>query len=137
MIKGYYQRCYTNTETSGWVPVAVSPDIPESASEFCAKNIQGKNSQISNNSVDEKNNVLNLFECDSDNDYLYLTHTQYGLISRDRPNMFSQSYIIPWNDERIKDPGTVLTPAAFLIPRSMVSLGTLLDFAFSITFASL
>ena len=111
MIKGYYQRCYTNTETSGWVPVAVSPDIPESASEFCAKNIQGKNSQISNNSVDEKNNVLNLFECDSDNDYLYLTHTQYGLISRDRPNMFSQSYIIPWNDERIKDPGTVLTLA--------------------------
>ena len=111
MIEGIYQRCYTNTETSGWVPVAVSPDIPESASEFCAKNIQGKNSQISNNSVDENNNVLNLFECDSDNEYLYLTHTQYGLISRDRPSMFSQSYIIPWNEERINDPGKVLALA--------------------------
>ena len=111
MIKGYYQRCYTNTESLGWVPVAVSPDIPESANEFCAKNIQGKNSQISNNSVDEKNNVLNLFECDSDNDYLYLTHTQYGLISRDRPSMFSHSYIIPWTEERIDEPGRVLTLA--------------------------
>ena len=111
MIKGIYQRCYTNTESSGWVPVAVSPDIPKAAADYCAKNIQGKNSQINNNSVDENNNVLNLFEFDSDNDYLYLTHTQYGLTSRDRPNMFSHSYIFHWNEKRLNDPGLVLTLA--------------------------
>lgn len=109
MIKEIYQSCYTNTETAGWMAVAASPDIPTSAAEFCVRSIHGKNSQIDNNAVDERGNTLNLFECDSDGEYLYLTHTQYGLISRDRPSMFAHTYVFPWNEEQLVDPNKFLT----------------------------
>ena len=109
MIKGIYQSCYTNTETAGWMSVAASPDLPAAAAEFCVRSIHGKNSQIDNNAVDERGNTLNLFECDSDGEYLYLTHTQYGLISRDRPSMFAQTYVFPWNEEQLVDPNKFLT----------------------------
>lgn len=109
MFKGIYQCCYTNTETAGWMPVAVSTGIPSSAAEYCLKQIHGKNSQIDNTAVDEKGKTLRLFECDSDGDYLYMTYTQYGLISRNRPSMFSHTYVFPWTEELIVDPNRFLT----------------------------
>ncbi len=109
MIKGIYQSCYTNTETAGWMSVAASPELPAAAADYCVRSIHGKNSQIDNNAVDERGNTLNLFECDSDGEYLYLTHTQYGLISRDRPSMFAHTYIFPWDEEQLVDPNKFLT----------------------------
>ena len=116
-MNGLYQCCYTNAQvnidgvvTPGWQAVAVSPGIPTAAYERCVR-IQSVNSSISGSAVDEHGDVLNLLELESDEAYLYIVHTQYGLLDRvGRSNMFSHGFIVPWSqNDALRDPNVFLT----------------------------
>lgn len=111
------QCCYTNAVqeiggkiSSGWQPVAVTNNIPSDAYNGCVK-LQNANSAIQSHMVDERGNVLNLFEITGDGAYVYVSRTQYGLVDRlGRPNMFSHAYIFSWKmEEVISDPNVILT----------------------------
>ena len=102
-----YQCCYTNATqsagdkvTSGWQTTAVSPDIPRDAHETCVK-LQNANAPLCANAVDERGNVLALWEILGDGSYLYVIQTQFGLTDRlGRPNMFSHAVIFPLRNNR-------------------------------------
>ena len=97
-----FQCCYTNAEkeiggkmTSGWQPVAVSPDIPSDAYNACVK-IQNSNIPSRSDLVDETGKALKLYEFHGDGNYIYVVCTQYGLSDRvGRPNMFSHGVVFP------------------------------------------
>lgn len=119
MTENIMQCCYTNAEqeiggkiSSGWQPVAVTNNIPSDAYNGCVK-LQNANSAIQSHMVDERGNVLNLFEITGDGAYVYVSRTQYGLVDRlGRPNMFSHAYIFSWKmEEVISDPNVILTLA--------------------------
>lgn len=113
------QCCYTNASTevagkisSGWQPVAVSPDIAPTAYNKCTE-MQSVNSSIENAMVDENGEILNLYEIAGDGNYVYILRTQYGLLDRlGRANMFSHAYILPWDENDVlSDPNILLTIA--------------------------
>ena len=117
MTETIMQCCYTNAVqeiggkiSSGWQPVAVTNNIPSEAYNGCVK-LQNANSTIQSHMVDERGNVLNLFEITGDGAYVYVSRTQYGLLDRlGRPNMFSHAYIFSWKQEDIIcDPNVILT----------------------------
>lgn len=126
MIKDVFQCCYTNaTEDRGgiivshWGSVAVSSGVPQEALEGCTRYQKG-NSDIwrvwrgpTNSDGDplgDDGNVLNLLEVAGDGSYLYLIRSQYGLKDvRGRRNMFSHAYILPWNNQMLRDPNVFLT----------------------------
>lgn len=117
MTENILQCCYTNAvkETggkisSGWQAVVVSEDLPSEAYAACV-NLQNANSTLQSHAVDERGNVLNLFEITGDGAYVYVSRTQYGLTDRlGRPNMFSHAYIFSWKREDvISDPNVFLT----------------------------
>lgn len=117
MTETVMQCCYTNAVqeiggkiSSGWQAVAVSENVPPDAYTSCV-NLQNANSTIQGHMVDERGNVLNLFEITGDGTYVYVIRTQYGLLDRlGRPNMFSHAYIFPWKREDvIADPNLFLT----------------------------
>ena len=117
MINGVYQRCYTNAEkefSTGWQSVAVSDDIPYEISDFCEK-LQARNSHNINTIAFEcgfeKAEDMNLLEIDCYDGFLCMTRTQYGLYSRGRSNLFAHTYILPLNDDTIKNPNSFLTIA--------------------------
>lgn len=95
-----YQCCYTNATqavggqmTSGWRTVSVSPDIPGDAYDACVK-LQNANASLCTSAVDERGNVLALYELCGTGGYLYVIRTQFGLSDRlGRPNMFSHAII--------------------------------------------
>ena len=110
-----YQCCYTNaTETvggvttSGWKAVAVSAGIPNDAYENCVR-LQVARSSIQGAMVDEANQVLNLLEFESDDSFAYVLRSQYGLRdSMGRANMFSQAFVMPWDENVLSNPWAVL-----------------------------
>lgn len=117
MTENIMQCCYTNAVqeiggkiSSGWQPVAVSDNIPSDAYNSCVS-LQNANSTIQSHMVDERGNVLNLYEITGDGSYVYVSRTQYGLVDRlGRPNMFSHAYIFSWKREDVVgDPNTFLT----------------------------
>ena len=117
MTENIMQCCYTNAVqeiggkiSSGWQPVAVSDNIPSDAYNSCVS-LQNANSTIRSHMVDERGNVLNLYEITGDGSYVYVSRTQYGLVDRlGRPNMFSHAYIFSWKREDVVgDPNTFLT----------------------------
>ena len=117
MTENIMQCCYTNAVqeiggkiSSGWQPVAVSDNIPSDAYNSCVS-LQNANSTIQSHMVDERGNVLNLYEITGDGSYVYVSRTQYGLVDRlGRPNMFSHAYIFSWKREYVfGDPNTFLT----------------------------
>lgn len=117
MAEKIMQCCYTNAVqeiggkiSSGWQPVAVSENIPSDAYSGCVS-LQNANSTIQSHMVDERGNVLNLYEITGDGSYVYISRTQYGLVDRlGRPNMFSHAYIFSWKQENIiSDPNVFLT----------------------------
>lgn len=117
MTDSIMQCCYTNAEqevggkiSSGWQAVAVTNNIPSDAYNGCIK-LQNANSTIQSHMVDERGNILNLFEITGDGSYAYVSRTQYGLVDRlGRPNMFSHAYIFSWKQEEvIADPNLILT----------------------------
>ena len=117
MAEKIMQCCYTNAVqeiggkiSSGWQPVAVSENIPSDAYNGCVS-LQNANSTIQSHMVDERGNVLNLYEITGDGSYVYISRTQYGLVDRlGRPNMFSHAYIFSWKQENIiSDPNVFLT----------------------------
>lgn len=116
MTENIMQCCYTNAVqeiagkiSSGWQPVAVSDNIPSDAYNACIS-LQNANATIQSHMVDERGNVLNLYEITGDGSYVYVSRTQYGLVDRlGRPNMFSHTYIFSWKKEAvIADPSTFL-----------------------------
>ncbi len=116
MTEKIMQCCYTNAVqeiggkiSSGWQPVAVSDNIPSDAYNGCIS-LQNANSTIQSHMVDERGNVLNLYEITGDGSYVYVSRTQYGLVDRlGRPNMFSHAYIFSWKQEDIiSDPNVFL-----------------------------
>lgn len=116
MTEKIMQCCYTNAIqeiggkiSSGWQPVAVSDNIPSDAYNGCVS-LQNANSTIQSHMVDERGNVLNLYEITGDGSYVYVSRTQYGLVDRlGRPNMFSHAYIFSWKQEDIiSDPNVFL-----------------------------
>lgn len=117
MTETIMQCCYTNAVkeaggkiSSGWQAVVVSKDLPSEAYHACV-NLQNANSTIQSHVVDERGNVLNLFEIAGDGSYAYVSRTQYGLTDRlGRPNMFSHAYIFSWKQEDVlSDPNVFLT----------------------------
>lgn len=117
MTETIMQCCYTNAVqeiggkiSSGWQSVAVSDNIPSDAYNGCV-NLQNANSTIQSHMVDERGNVLNLYEITGDGSFVYVSRTQYGLVDRlGRPNMFSHAYIFSWKREDVVgDPNTFLT----------------------------
>lgn len=117
MTENIMQCCYTNAVqeiggkiSSGWQPVAVSDNIPSEAYNGCVS-LQNANSTIQSHMVDERGNVLNLYEITGDGSFVYVSRTQYGLVDRlGRPNMFSHAYIFSWKREDVVgDPNTFLT----------------------------
>lgn len=117
MTENIMQCCYTNAVqevggkiSSGWQPVAVSDNIPSEAYNGCVS-LQNANATIQAPMVDERGNVLNLYEITGDGSFVYVSRTQYGLVDRlGRPNMFSHAYIFSWKKEDvIGDPNTFLT----------------------------
>lgn len=112
-----YQSCYTNATqevgsviSSGWQTVAASPGLPPEAGKMCAY-LQNLNSSITSQMLDEKGQVLNLYEISGDEKYAYVMRTQYGLVDRvGRPNMFSHAYIFPFDDPSVlSDPNSLLS----------------------------
>lgn len=117
MTETIMQCCYTNAVqeiggkiSSGWQPVAVSDNIPADAYNGCIS-LQNANATIQSPMVDERGNVLNLYEISGDDAFVYVSRTQYGLVDRlGRPNMFSHAYIFPWKSgDVLEDPNTFLT----------------------------
>lgn len=117
MTENTMQCCYTNAVqevggkiSSGWQPVAVSDNIPSEAYNGCIS-LQNANATIQAPMVDERGNVLNLYEITGDGSFVYVSRTQYGLVDRlGRPNMFSHAYIFSWKKEDVLgDPNTFLT----------------------------
>lgn len=109
MTKEVYQCCYTND--NGWGAVAVSKEIPQQAYTKCTQ-MQGINSTISS-TVDESNNLMNLFEVYGDDRFVYIERTQYGLKDGfGRNNNFAHTYILSWSaDQALKDANVFLTIA--------------------------
>lgn len=112
-----YQSCYTNATqevgsvvSSGWQTVAASPDLPLDAGKRCTY-LQNLNSTIQSRMLDEKGQVLNLYEISGDEKYFYVMRTQYGLVDRvGRPNMFSHAYILSLDDAKVLgDPNLLLS----------------------------
>ena len=118
MSEKILQCCYTNlTEekngivSSGWVPVAVSDNLPTDAKDGCLKK-QTVLSAINKEMKDEQGEILNLLEVSGDGSYIYVMRTQYGLKDRTgtRDNMFSHAYVFPCKGEDIvTDPNVFLT----------------------------
>lgn len=114
MKDNIFQCCYTNSErnmggrvTSGWEKVAYSKNIPSEALTRCEK-LQKVNSSFTGGTTDEDGNVLNLLEICSDNKFVYILRTQYGLTDREgRANLFSHAYILWWKDV-LSDPNAFL-----------------------------
>ena len=105
MIRQFYQCCYTHVSremndgiiSTAWETVAVSPELPETARQYCTK-VQSVHSQKVSGMVDEQGNPLDLYELCGDGQYLYLIRTQFGGMDFGRGNMFSHAFVIPWND---------------------------------------
>lgn len=117
MTEQIMQCCYTNaeqevggTKSSGWQPVAFTDNIPSDAYNTCV-NLMNANSTIQTKMEDERGDLLNLFEINSDGSYVYVSRTQYGLLDRlGRPNMFAHAYIFSWKrDDVLCDPNVFLT----------------------------
>ncbi len=113
MTENTMQCCYTNAVqevggkiSSGWQPVAVSDNIPSEAYNGCIS-LQNANATIQAPMVDERGNVLNLYEITGDGSFVYVSRTQYGLVDRlGRPNMFSHAYIFSWKKEDVLETRT-------------------------------
>ena len=116
MADEYYQCCYTNDEvdvggviSSGWQTVAESENLPVDVRRTCVA-WQGNNSTIQHAMLDERGDVLNLYEVFGDQSYLYTMHTKYGLTDRlGRANMFSHALVFPWEQS-----GALADPRVFL-----------------------
>lgn len=116
MTETIMQCCYTNAVkeaggkvSSGWQAVVVSPELPPEAYAACV-GLQNANATLQSHVVDERGNVLNLFELAGDGAYAYVSRTQFGLTDRlGRPNLFSHAYIFPWKPEVLSDPNVFLT----------------------------
>lgn len=111
MIDQVFQCCYTHVSreqngavSTAWMPVAVSPNLPEKAKEFCTR-VQSIHSKKVSGVVDEEGNTLDLLEICGDGQYVYLLRTRFGGIDFGRANMFSHAYILPWDSltDRIND----------------------------------
>lgn len=111
MIDQVFQCCYTHVSreqngavSTAWMPVAVSPNLPEKAKEFCTR-VQSIHSKKVSGVVDEEGNTLDLFEICGDGQNVYLLRTRFGGIDFGRANMFSHAYILPWDalTDRIND----------------------------------
>ena len=111
MIDQVFQCCYTHVSreqngavSTAWMPVAVSPNLPDKLKDFCTR-IQSTHSKKVSGVVDENGNTLDLFEICGDGQNVYLIRTRFGGIDFGRANLFSHAYILPWDsmEDKIND----------------------------------
>ncbi|MBQ9347834.1 MAG: hypothetical protein IJT94_10960, partial [Oscillibacter sp.] len=102
MANDVFQCCYTHarrltgeTANDGWETVAVSPEIPKDAAQFCRR-IQNADCPDRSGIADERGNLLDLYETAGDGTYFYALRTRYGKQdSLGRPSVFSHAYVFP------------------------------------------
>ena len=114
-----YQCCYTHARraegdavSAGWDTVAVLPEegVPPEALRQC-RAYQNADAPTRPGVVDERGDLLRLYEIAGDGDYVYVLRTQYGHTDMlGRPSMFSHAFFFPLEDpDVLEDPNTFLS----------------------------